>query len=41
MQVHYACTDRVVLVIHVDHNLIRNSPSGQHFLLWICKVHRI
>ena len=28
---------RVVLVIHIDHNLIRNSPSAQHFPLWICK----
>ena len=35
MQVHSA---RVVLVIHIDHNLIRNSPSAQHFPLWICKV---
>ena len=32
------CTARVVLVTHVDNNLIRNSPSAQHFLLWICKV---
>jgi len=33
MQIHYACTARVVLVIHIDHNLIRNSPSAQHFPL--------
>ena len=31
---------RVVLVIHIDHNLIRNSPSAQHFQLWICKVNQ-
>ena len=30
MQVHYACTARVVLVIHIDHNLIINWPSAQH-----------
>jgi len=35
MQVQYACTARV---IHVDHNLTRNSPSAQHFPLWIYKV---
>jgi len=33
MPVYYACTARVVLVIHIDHNLIRNSPSAQHFPL--------
>jgi len=36
IQVYYACTARVVLVIHIDHidhNLIRNSPSAQHFPL--------
>ena len=24
-----------------DHNSIRNPPSAQHFLLWICKVNAI
>ena len=31
IQVQYACTAGVVLVIHIDHDLIRNSPSAQHF----------
>ena len=33
IQVHYACTAGVVLIIHIDHNLIRSSPSAQHFPL--------